>query len=50
MPFPKTLVTWSMAGKNNFIGRAVCMFMDMDRMVGGEFEKGLNQLKTIVEA
>jgi hypothetical protein len=46
----KTLVTWSMAGKNNFIGRAVCLFMDMDKMVGGEFEKGLNQLKSIVEA
>jgi hypothetical protein len=38
------------AGKNNFIGRAVCLFMDMDKMVGGEFEKGLNQLKSIVEA
>jgi Calcineurin-like phosphoesterase len=50
LPFPKTLVTWSMAGKNNFISRTVCMFMDMDRMVGGEFEKGLNQLKSIVEA
>jgi hypothetical protein len=46
----KTLVTWSMPGKNNFIGRAVCLFMDMDKMVGGEFEKGLNQLKSIVEA
>ena len=44
-----TAVTWSMAGQNNFIARAVCMFMNMDRMVGGQFEQGLAQVKAIVE-
>ena len=44
-----TQVTWSMAGQNNFVARAVCMFMNMDRMVGGQFEQGLAQIKAIVE-
>lgn len=46
----QTEVIWSMYGKANFIGKAMCMFMDMDKMVGGDFEKGLVSLKTIVEA
>src|SRR6185369_1574441 len=45
----QTLVTWSMHGKKNFVSKAFCMFMDMDKMVGGEFEKGLANLKEIVE-
>lgn len=45
----KTLVTWSMTGKNNFIGKVMCLFMNMDKMVGGQFEKGLADLKTISE-
>lgn len=44
------LVTWSMAGKNNFVGRAVCVFVNMDKMLGADFEKGLAQLKTVAEA
>lgn len=45
----KTTVTWSMSGKNNFIAKAMCLFMDMDKMVGGQFEKGLADLKQVVE-
>jgi hypothetical protein len=45
----QTTVTWSMAGKNGFMEKAVCMFMDMDGMVGADFEKGLANMKTIVE-
>jgi hypothetical protein len=44
-----TIVTWSMSGKNNFIGKAMSLFMNMDKMVGGEFEKGLASMKAIVE-
>lgn len=44
-----TTVRWSVTGKNTFVGRLMCVFMNMDKMVGGEFEKGLNQLKAIVE-
>lgn len=45
-----TLVTWAMDGKNNFVGKAMCMFMDMDKMVGGDFEKGLATLKSVAES
>lgn len=46
----QTVVTWSMAGENNFIAKAIHLFMNMDRMVGGHFEKGLAQMKSVVEA
>jgi hypothetical protein len=45
----RTAVTWSMSGHNNFIARAICLFMNMDKMLGGEFEKGLANLKAVVE-
>jgi len=45
----QTVVTWSMYGKNDFFGKAVSLFMDCDKMVGAEFEKGLASMKTIVE-
>ena len=45
-----TSVTWSMEGKKNFVSKAFCLFMNMDKMVGGDFEKGLAQMKAVVEA
>ncbi len=44
-----TLVTWSMAGKNNLIGKAFGLIVDCDKMVGEQFEKGLKSLKVLVE-
>lgn len=46
----KTNVTWTMSGTNNFVGKAFGMVMNMDKMVGGDFEKGLAQLKTVSES
>jgi hypothetical protein len=46
----QTTVTWSMTGHNNFISKAVCMFLSMDKMIGGQFEKGLADLKSLSEA
>lgn len=46
----QTRVTWSMAGKNNFAGKAFSMFMDCDKMIGGDFEKGLAQLDAVSRA
>jgi uncharacterized protein YndB with AHSA1/START domain len=43
-------VTWAMTGNNNFMAKAASIFMNMDAMVGGDFEKGLAQLKTLGEA
>jgi len=45
-----TAVTWSLTGKNNFMSKAVGLFMNMDKMVGGQFEEGLAQMKSVVEA
>ena len=44
-----TTVTWTMTGQNNFLSKAICLFVDMDKMVGGMFDQGLSQMKTIVE-
>ena len=46
----KTTVTWSMTGNNNFITKAFGLVMNMDKLVGGDFEKGLAQLKPVVES
>ena len=45
----KTMVTWAMFGTNNFMAKAFGLFMDMDKMIGGDFEKGLAQLKSVAE-
>lgn len=45
----QTVATWTMTGKNNFIGKAVCMFMSMDKIIGGQFETGLAALKATAE-
>ena len=45
-----TKVTWSMTGNNNFMAKAAGLFMNMEKMVGGDFEKGLAQMKTVAEA
>jgi hypothetical protein len=42
-------VSWSIDGPNNFISKAFSVFMNMDTMIGADFEKGLAQLKTLAE-
>lgn len=46
----QTAVTWTMAGTHNFFSKAFALFMNMDRKVGGDFEKGLAQMKAVAEA
>ena len=46
----QTTVSWSMAGKKNFMFKAMGLFMDTDKMVGGDFERGLAALKSVAEA
>ncbi len=43
-------VSWLMYGKNNFISKIFSTFIDMDKMVGGDFETGLQNLKKQMEA
>jgi uncharacterized protein YndB with AHSA1/START domain len=45
-----TRVTWSMRGENGFVSKAIGLVMDMDRMIGGQFEKGLANLKSVAQA
>lgn len=45
-----THLTWTMAGTNDFMGKLFSTFVNMDKMVGADFEKGLGQLKTAAEA
>jgi len=46
----QTAVTWTMDGDNNFMGKAFGLFMNMDKMVGDDFQKGLAQMKSVSEA
>jgi hypothetical protein len=46
----RTAVTWAMFGQNNFLSRAICLFMNQDKMIGDHFEKGLENLKALTEA
>ena len=45
-----TKVTWAMDGQKNFMAKAFHMFMDMDRLVGGDFERGLAAMKRAAES
>jgi hypothetical protein len=40
----QTDVTWTMTGRNNFMGKAFGLVMDCDKMIGKDFEKGLANL------
>ena len=43
-------VTWGIDGKNNFMGKAVGLVMDMDKTLGKDFDQGLGNLKQLVES
>ena len=44
-----TNVTWLMHGPSPFIGKIMHVFINMDRMVGRDFEVGLANLKRLTE-
>lgn len=41
----KTVVTWTMSGENNFVGKAMSLVMDCEKLIGGQFEKGLESME-----
>ena len=49
IPGPQTEVIWKMDGKNNFMSKAAGVFMNMDELIGKDFEKGLGKLKALAE-
>jgi hypothetical protein len=38
-----------MSGCGNFISKLIGVFISMDRMIGGHFDNGLQQLKALAE-
>ena len=44
-----TQVTWTMDGPNTFMTKLMSVFGSMDRMIGKDFDTGLNQLKSAAE-
>jgi hypothetical protein len=44
-----TEVTWAMYGPQPFMSKLMCIFINMDKMLGADFEKGLSNLKAIAE-
>jgi len=49
-PDGATEVIWQMHGPANFMSKLMGTFMDMDKMVGRDFEDGLQNLRQIAEA
>jgi carbon monoxide dehydrogenase subunit G len=45
----QTAVTWSMAGHHNFLAKAMCLVFNGRKMMAGMMDKGLAQMKTVVE-
>lgn len=45
-----TSTTWAMEGDNPFLFKLVSTFVNMDKMVGSDFEKGLGRLKKVSES
>jgi hypothetical protein len=45
-----TEVTWSMTGHNGFLAKAFGLFLNVDKRVGGDFEKGLADLDAVTAA
>jgi len=45
-----TRVTWRMEGHRGFLAKAFGLVVNMDKVVGGEFEKGLASVKTLAES
>ena len=46
----QTAVQWTMSGKCNFIAKAMGLFVNCDKMIGAQFQKGLAEMKLLAEA
>jgi len=45
----QTLVTWRMTGRTTFVTKAVHLFLNVDKMIGDNFESGLARIKSLAE-
>lgn len=44
-----TVVTWTMTGRNGFLGKLFGLLLNCEKMVGGQFEQGLENLRRLTE-
>jgi hypothetical protein len=44
-----TLFTWSMSGDGGFMGKLMSVLIDCEKMMGDQFEQGINNLREVVE-
>ncbi len=44
-----TNVTWAMTGRSPYIAKLIGIFIDMDNVIGKDFEAGLASMKTVAE-
>lgn len=44
-----TDVTWALTGPSPFISKLIGIFINMDKMIGNDFEAGLADMKTVAE-
>jgi len=45
-----TRFTWTMSGEGGFLSKLMSVLIDCDKMVGDQFSKGIENLKTVMEA
>ncbi len=44
-----TKLTWKMDGKNDYLAKAMCLFVNLEKIIGPKFEKGLAKIKELAE-
>ncbi len=45
-----TRFTWALSGDGGFLTQLISVFIDCEKMVAGDFEKGIASLKAVIEA
>lgn len=45
-----TRFSWSMSGDGGFMGKLISVFINCEKMMAGQFESGIANLKAVVEA
>lgn len=45
----QTRFSWAMSGDGGFMGKLIGVFMDCEKMIAGDFEAGIKNLKDLIE-
>jgi len=45
-----TRFSWSMSGDGGFMTKLISVFIDCEKMIAGQFDQGISNLKTLVES